>query len=155
MCSRASNPTRQVLLARRAASFIKVIAPKAFPSFSWFNEEPEHPLDASLWLLGRTASGSCRKVGTGTSLPSAPTAIAYKAQHGEGQGELLRARFVARTSILASKAAKKFVAPFGTLTPVRKLGRFGTPHQPFPKPRSLNQRPNPRRSWQLRQTQQG
>lgn len=36
-----------MLLACRAASFIKVIAPKAFPSLSWFNEELQHPLDAS------------------------------------------------------------------------------------------------------------
>lgn len=56
LCSCASNPPRQVLLACRAASFIKVNLPKAFPSFFWFNEEPEHPLDASLWLLGHTAS---------------------------------------------------------------------------------------------------
>lgn len=33
LCSCASNPPHQVLLACRAASFIKVILPKAFPSF--------------------------------------------------------------------------------------------------------------------------
>lgn len=93
-----------MLLACRAASFVKVIVPKAFPSFSGFNEEPDHPLDASLWLLSRMASGSCRWVGDGAGLPSAPTAtgaaegaaaITYKAQHWEGEGELLRAHFAA------------------------------------------------------------
>lgn len=43
--------------------------PKAFPSFSRFNEEPEHhPRDASLRLLGGVASRSCGWVGAGVNL---------------------------------------------------------------------------------------
>lgn len=84
LCSCAWNPRRQVLLACRASSFIKVIVPKAFPSFSRFNEELQHPLDASHgWR-------DCMWVGARMCLPSAPTAsgaaaITYKAQHCVGK----------------------------------------------------------------------
>lgn len=47
-----------MLLACRAASFIKVIVPKAFPSLSWFNEEPQQPLDASCGCRELYVSGN-------------------------------------------------------------------------------------------------